>query len=46
MTSIVVENAAVVTMDPDLGDFPRADVLVVDGAIAEVRPGIDVDEAL
>lgn len=42
---ILVKDAAVVTMDPDLGDLSRADILVVDGAIAEVRPGIEVDDA-
>jgi cytosine/adenosine deaminase-related metal-dependent hydrolase len=35
-------------MDPAIGDFARADVLVVDDRIVEVRPGIeaDVDEVI
>lgn len=41
MTRILIKNAAVVTMDDDLGDFERADVLVDDGKIVDVRPDID-----
>jgi 5-methylthioadenosine/S-adenosylhomocysteine deaminase len=43
MTRILIRDAAVVTMDPAIGDFERADILVIDGAIAEVRPGIEAD---
>ncbi|MBB5157175.1 amidohydrolase family protein [Saccharopolyspora phatthalungensis] len=42
---VVIEDAAVVTMDETLGDFARADILVEDGAIAEIGPGLDVRDA-
>ncbi|MER6179904.1 amidohydrolase family protein [Streptomyces sp. NPDC001652] len=33
----------VISMDPDIGDFPRGDVLIEDGRIAAVRPEISAD---
>ncbi|MDN3025516.1 amidohydrolase family protein [Streptomyces sp. S.PB5] len=33
----------VISMDPDIGDLPQGDVLVEDGRIAAVGPGIDAD---
>ncbi|NNN35681.1 amidohydrolase family protein [Streptomyces sp. S3(2020)] len=33
----------VISMDPDIGDLPRADVLIEDGKIAAVRPEISAD---
>lgn len=39
----LIKNAAVVTMDPTLGDLERADILIDDGTIVEVRPGIEAD---
>ncbi|MFN8189122.1 MAG: hypothetical protein U0R78_01575 [Nocardioidaceae bacterium] len=36
----LISNAAVVTMDPALGDFERADILVRDGTIVAVGPGL------
>ncbi|MDQ0597400.1 5-methylthioadenosine/S-adenosylhomocysteine deaminase [Streptomyces canus] len=37
----------VISMDPDIGDLPRGDVLIEDGRIAAVRPEISADaEAL
>jgi len=44
MTSrILIRGAAVVTMDPALGDLERADILIEDGVILDVRPGIEAD---
>jgi cytosine/adenosine deaminase-related metal-dependent hydrolase len=37
---ILIEGATVLTMDRELGDFPRADVLVVGTTIAAVGPGL------
>ncbi|MEO5920348.1 MAG: amidohydrolase family protein, partial [Pseudolysinimonas sp.] len=42
-TRILIRGAAVVSMDPAVGDFERADILVEDGAIVKVGPGIDAD---
>lgn len=43
MNRIVIRGAAVVTMDEALGDFERADILIEDGTIVQVAPGIDAD---
>jgi cytosine/adenosine deaminase-related metal-dependent hydrolase len=42
-SKILIHDAAVVTMDPDLGDFERADILVEDGRIVAVGPGLQAD---
>ena len=42
---ILIRDAAVVTMDPALGDLERADILIVDGTIAAVGPDLAVDDA-
>jgi cytosine/adenosine deaminase-related metal-dependent hydrolase len=42
---IVVRNGFVMTMDPDLGDLPRADVLIEDGTIAAVGPDLGAEDA-
>ncbi|NYF09852.1 cytosine/adenosine deaminase-related metal-dependent hydrolase [Leifsonia sp. AK011] len=44
MTSrTLITDAAVVTMDPELGDFERANILIEDGRIAAVQPGLEAD---
>jgi cytosine/adenosine deaminase-related metal-dependent hydrolase len=40
---ILIRNAVVITMDKQLGDFADADVLIENGKIRELRPGIAVD---
>jgi 5-methylthioadenosine/S-adenosylhomocysteine deaminase len=40
MTRLLVKGAQVVTMDATLGDFPAADLLIEDGTIAAVGPGL------
>ncbi len=46
MTSrILITDAAVVTMDPTLGDFERASILIEDDRIVAVQPGLEVDDA-
>ncbi len=35
---ILLENAIVLTLDPQIGDFANADVLIAGGKIREVRP--------
>ena len=37
---LLLRNGHVVTMDDKLGDFKDADVLIRDGAIAAVGPGV------
>jgi 5-methylthioadenosine/S-adenosylhomocysteine deaminase len=41
----VIRGATVLTMDPKIGDFQSADILIEDGRILAVRPGIDADGA-
>ena len=41
----LVRGGTVLTMDPALGDFDRADVLIIDRRIAEIGPGLQVGEA-
>jgi cytosine/adenosine deaminase-related metal-dependent hydrolase len=41
----VIRNAIVLSMDPVVGDFRDADVLVEDGRIAAVAPNLSVDDA-
>ena len=44
---ILLKGGVVLTLDPDLGDFAQADLLIEDGRIAEIRPEIAVsDEAI
>jgi 5-methylthioadenosine/S-adenosylhomocysteine deaminase len=37
---ILLKGGVVLTLDPRVGDFAQADVLIEDGKIREVRPGI------
>jgi 5-methylthioadenosine/S-adenosylhomocysteine deaminase len=41
---LLIKGGVVLTLDPQLGDFAQADVLIEDGKIREVRPGITVSE--
>jgi cytosine/adenosine deaminase-related metal-dependent hydrolase len=43
MSRILIEDAAVVTVDPGLGDFERADILIDDGAIVAIGPDLRAD---
>lgn len=43
---ILIKGGTVVSMDSDIGDFERADVLIVGGSIATIAPSIDVEDAL
>ncbi|MFI0423484.1 amidohydrolase family protein [Spongiactinospora sp. 9N601] len=40
MNRVVIRGGAVLTLDPQLGQFAAADVVVEDGVIAAVAPGI------
>jgi 5-methylthioadenosine/S-adenosylhomocysteine deaminase len=40
-SELLIRGGYVVTMDPALGDQPDSDVLVRDGAIVEIRPGLE-----
>ena len=42
---IVIRGAQVVTMDDKLGDFPAADILIEDAAIAGVRRSLEASGA-
>jgi cytosine/adenosine deaminase-related metal-dependent hydrolase len=39
----LIRGGTVLSMDPTIGDLPRGDVLIEDGAIADVRPEIGAD---
>ncbi len=41
----LISGGTVITVDPALGDMPRADVLIEDGAIVAVGPDLDVGDA-
>jgi cytosine/adenosine deaminase-related metal-dependent hydrolase len=45
MTRILIRNATVITMDDAIGDLSGSDLLVEDGRIAAVRPGIEAGDA-
>ena len=45
MARTLIRGATVLTLDPALGDFQRADMLIDDSAIAEVAPTISADDA-
>ena len=42
---MVIRNAFVLSIDPEIGDIPRGDILVEDGKIAEVGRELDVSGA-
>lgn len=44
-TRILIKGAAVVSMDPAIGELERGDILVEDGRIVEVRPDIAASDA-
>ncbi|TDE02231.1 amidohydrolase family protein [Jiangella asiatica] len=46
-TRLLLRNGHVISMDPEIGDLPGGDVLIEDGVIAAVRPGLSaqVDDA-
>jgi len=41
---LLVSGGYVVSMDDQIGELPRGDVLVEDGAIAAVEPQLDVSD--
>ncbi|MDR6992244.1 amidohydrolase family protein [Luteimonas sp. 3794] len=43
--ALLVRNGHVLTMDPEVGDLPRADVLVRDGRIVAVGPDLEPGDA-
>ncbi len=45
MGRILIRNATVLSMDADVGDFPSADILIVDDRIALVQPDIKTNDA-
>jgi len=38
--AVVLRGGVVLTLDPDVGDFERADVLIMDKKIVEVQPNL------
>jgi cytosine/adenosine deaminase-related metal-dependent hydrolase len=42
---ILLKGGIVLSVDPRIGDFAAADILIEDGTIREVRPGIAADDA-
>ena len=45
MNKLLITGACVVSLDPAVGLLPTADVLIVDGRIAEIGPGLQVGDA-
>ncbi len=43
MTKTLLKGGTVLSMDPEVGDLDVGDVLVEDGKISAVKPGIDAD---
>jgi 5-methylthioadenosine/S-adenosylhomocysteine deaminase len=43
MSKLLIRAGHVLSMDPDIGDLPRADVLIEDDRIVAVRPEISAD---
>ena len=43
--SLLIRNGYVLSLDPQVGDIERGDVLVQDGRIVEVAPSLDVGDA-
>ncbi|HEX9122153.1 MAG TPA: amidohydrolase family protein [Actinomycetota bacterium] len=41
----LIRGGTVLSLDPDIGDFPTADVLIEGDRIVEVRPGLEVADA-
>jgi 5-methylthioadenosine/S-adenosylhomocysteine deaminase len=41
----LIRNGAVITVDPELGTLPEADILISDGVIDRVGPGLAADGA-
>jgi cytosine/adenosine deaminase-related metal-dependent hydrolase len=39
----LIRGGTVLSMDPTIGDLPRGDILIEDGAIAAVQPQLDAD---
>jgi cytosine/adenosine deaminase-related metal-dependent hydrolase len=42
-TKTLIRGGTVITMDPQLGDLPRGDILIEDGKIAGIEQHIDAD---
>ncbi len=45
MARIIIRNATVISMDPAIGDFADADILIEDNKIVAIRPGIAASDA-
>jgi cytosine/adenosine deaminase-related metal-dependent hydrolase len=41
---LLIKGGYVVTMDPAIGDQPDSDVLVHNGVIVDVRPGLETSK--
>lgn len=41
-TRTLIADACVITLDPSLGNFPRADILIEDGRIVQIGPDLGV----
>ena len=45
MSSTLIKNGMILSMDPDIGDLPSGDVLVQDGKIKSVGRGLAASHA-
>ncbi|MDM0085734.1 5-methylthioadenosine deaminase, partial [Variovorax sp. J31P179] len=45
MPRMLIKNANILSMDPEVGDFDDADILIEDNKIAAVGPNIEAGDA-
>src|SRR5262252_3484497 len=45
MTRTLIRHATILSLDPQIGDFRRGDLLIEDDRIAAVAPSLAVDDA-
>lgn len=43
--AMIIRNAAIVSMDPEIGTLSKGDVLIQDGIIVAVKPNIEISDA-
>ena len=42
---LIIKGAIVLSLDPNIGDFPSADILIENGKIKDIRPSIEVSDS-
>ena len=44
-TKTLIKGASIVSMDSEIGDIPKGDILIVDDIIADIGPDLDISDA-